>query len=153
MDSLSHYTFDGFVPEGFGISPNQSRNLTVAYETTKRFAEDPSGWLVLLGGYGCGKTHLAAAIANQCIEDERMALFVVVPDLLDHLRATYSPHSTTTYDERFDKIRSAPLLILDDLGAQAQHALGSRKAISNLQLPLQCPLTNCDHLQSQPGRT
>ncbi len=43
----------------------------------------------------------------------------MVPDLLDHLRATFSPNSQTTFDRRFDEIRTAPLLVLDDLGTQS----------------------------------
>jgi DNA replication protein DnaC len=43
----------------------------------------------------------------------------MVPDLLDHLRATFSPNSQTTFDRRFDEIRTAPLLMLDDLGTQS----------------------------------
>jgi DNA replication protein DnaC len=46
-------------------------------------------------------------------------MFVVVPDMLDHLRATFNPDSSVSYDRRFEEIRSAPLLILDDLGSQA----------------------------------
>ncbi len=80
---------------------------------------DPQGWLVLLGGYGCGKTHLAAAIANQVVDRGQPVLFVVVPDLLDHLRATFGPNSPVSYDQRFDEVRNAPLLILDDLGTQS----------------------------------
>ena len=67
-----------------------------------RFARDPQGWLVLMGGYGAGKTHLAAAIANYRIALGHPALFVVVPDLLDYLRATYSPTSDTGLDERLE---------------------------------------------------
>jgi DNA replication protein DnaC len=44
---------------------------------------------------------------------------VVVPDLLDHLRATYAPNSPVSLDQRFEEIRSARLLILDDLGTQS----------------------------------
>ena len=44
---------------------------------------------------------------------------MVVPDLLDHLRSTYSPDSKVSYDELFESIRTAPLLILDDLGAHS----------------------------------
>ena len=43
----------------------------------------------------------------------------MVPDLLDHLRATFSPQSNTTFDRRFDEIRTTPLLVLDDLGTQS----------------------------------
>jgi len=41
-----------------------------------------------------------------------------VPDLLDHLRSTFGPNSNVTYDELFEEVRSAPMLILDDLGTQ-----------------------------------
>ena len=45
-------------------------------------------------------------------------LFAVVPDLLDHLRATFDPAKGVDYDERFEQIRRADLLILDDLGTE-----------------------------------
>ncbi|NIO71917.1 MAG: ATP-binding protein, partial [Anaerolineae bacterium] len=44
---------------------------------------------------------------------------VVVPDLLDHLRATFSPNSLISYDKRFEEVRTAPLLVLDDLGTES----------------------------------
>jgi len=44
---------------------------------------------------------------------------VMVPDLLDHLRATFNPNSAVSYDRRFEEIRNAELLVLDDLGTQA----------------------------------
>ena len=44
---------------------------------------------------------------------------VFVPDLLDHLRATFSPASTVSLDRRFEEVRTAQLLILDDLGTQS----------------------------------
>jgi DNA replication protein DnaC len=45
-------------------------------------------------------------------------LFAVVPDLLDHLRATFDPGNGVAYDERFQAIRNAQLLVLDDLGTE-----------------------------------
>ncbi len=44
-------------------------------------------------------------------------MFVVTPDLLDHLRAAFGPTSESGVDERLETIRETPLLILDDLGA------------------------------------
>ena len=44
------------------------------------------------------------------------AMFVVVPDLLDHLRAAFSPDARTSFDQRFEEVRTAALLVLDDLG-------------------------------------
>lgn len=119
LGALQDCTFDAFLPDGHGLTPGKQLNLKMAYDRTLAYAQKPEGWLVLKGGYGCGKTHLAAAIANQRIAMGHPALFVNTPDLLDHLRATFSPNSTTGYDERFEQIRNTPLLILDDLGAQS----------------------------------
>lgn len=119
LAALSHMTFETFAPEGQGLPPDKRANLRYAYETAREFAENPTGWLVLRGGYGCGKTHLAAAIANRCVERGQPVLFVTVPDLLDHLRATFGPTSPVRYDQRFDEVRTAPVLILDDLGTEA----------------------------------
>jgi DNA replication protein DnaC len=83
------------------------------------YSRRPDGWLTLLGSYGVGKTHLAAAIANEALDRQEHVLFAVVPDLLDHLRATFGPQSTVAYDERFELVRTVPLLILDDLGTES----------------------------------
>ncbi len=119
LTHLTHKTFDTFVPEGYALPPDKAANLAHAFAEAEQYADHPAGWLILLGGYGCGKTHLAAAIANRAIERGLPVLFIVVPDLLDHLRATYSPNSPVRYDQRFEEIRDAPLLILDDLGTQS----------------------------------
>jgi DNA replication protein DnaC len=119
LDHLGRMTFDTFVAEGYDLTPEKAANLRLAYDLARQYAQNPKGWLVLLGRYGCGKTHLAAAIANEVIDRGQGVLFVVVPDLLDHLRATYSPSSPVSYDERFEEVRNAPLLILDDLGTQS----------------------------------
>ena len=72
-----------------------------------------------MGVHGCGKTHLAAAVANHQLRAGRPVFFAVVPDLLDHLRSTFSPESKVTYDEVFEKVETSPLLILDDLGTES----------------------------------
>jgi DNA replication protein DnaC len=119
LQHLGRMTFDTFVPEGYGLPPDKATNLHFAFDLAQQYAAHPQGWLIFFGGYGCGKTHLAAAIANEAVERGCAVLFVVVPDLLDHLRATYSPNSPVRYDQRFEEVRNAPLLILDDLGTQS----------------------------------
>lgn len=89
-----------------------------AYLRAVEYARRPEGWLALFAGYGVGKTHLAAAIANEVLGRGLQVVFAVVPDLLDHLRATFAPTSPVTYDQRFELIRTAPLLVLDDLGTE-----------------------------------
>ncbi|MBN2388225.1 MAG: ATP-binding protein [Anaerolineales bacterium] len=102
-----------------GLAPDEVRSLEKALKAAMAYAAKPRGWLVFTGPYGCGKTHLAAGIANALADKGTPPLFIMVPDLLDHLRATFGPNSPARYDRRFDEIRSAPLLILDDLGAQS----------------------------------
>lgn len=79
---------------------------------------DTRGWLVLYGGFGSGKTHLAAAVANELIARRERVLFQVVPELLDHLRGAFSPGSERRYDELFEAVKSVRVLILDDLGEE-----------------------------------
>jgi len=74
---------------------------------------------VLMGSYATGKTHLAAAIGHYRAALGEEPIFTVVPDLLDHLRATFSPSSSVSYDHVFSQVRNADLLILDDLGTQS----------------------------------
>ena len=107
--------------------PNISRSVQTAYQTALAYARNPDGWLVLIGKVGCGKTHLAAAIANQSLEDGAVVLFKTVSDLLDHLRTTYMPNSTEVYDQLFSKMREAELLVLDDLGAQQSSPWANEK--------------------------
>lgn len=119
IGQLSRMRFDNFKPDGVGLDETKRTNLRLTFGRALAFAENPRGWLVLLGKYGCGKTHLAVAIANARLERGEPALFVVVPDLLDHLRATFAPDSPVSYDEQVEKVRTAPLLILDDLGTES----------------------------------
>jgi DNA replication protein DnaC len=101
--------------------------VQTAYRLAYSYAHHPQGWILLTGPYGCGKTHLAAAIGNVLLNEGSYVLFVTLPDLLDHLRATFAPDSPVTYDERFTQLCQAEALILDDLGAQHTTAWAEEK--------------------------
>jgi DNA replication protein len=57
-------TYDPFVP-----------GVREAYLQAFKFAQAPTGWLLLTGEYGCGKTHLAIAIAKRQIEAGNLVAF------------------------------------------------------------------------------
>ena len=118
LEHLRHLTFENFQSRGrIGLSPWQADSLERAFNQSRQFAQTMNGWLLLQGGYGCGKTHLAAAIANFTVDVGVPTLFITVPDLLDSLRFAYDDPDST-FEQRFEEIRSAPLLVMDDFGTQ-----------------------------------
>jgi DNA replication protein DnaC len=110
LDAFASSTFEDFDQSVPGSAQ--------AFQAATAFASDPTGWLFLYGPCGIGKTHLAVAIAKRLVASGTTVYFAVVPDLLDHLRATFDPSSGVAYDHRFTAIRNAPLLVLDDLGTE-----------------------------------
>lgn len=118
LEELKHLTFETFQSRGqIGIGPSQAASIERAYNQAHQFAQSLDGWLLLQGKYGCGKTHLAAAIANFAVSLGIHSLFITVPDLLDSLRFSYSDPEST-FEQRFEEIRQVPLLVLDDFGTQ-----------------------------------
>ena len=114
-------TFASFVTDMVGGSYTQHviRSLQDAKQKASKYAAQPSGWIVFQGSYGCGKTHLAVAIANERLEQYgRQVIFVTAPDLLDFLRIGIHSQRDTTYDDYFERVRNVSLLVLDDLGVE-----------------------------------
>jgi len=110
-----------------------------AVRVSLAYALHPQGWLLLVGPCGCGKTHLAAAIANQCLENGISVFFTTAPDLLDTLRAVLV--LPERYTQLYNWVREVELLVLDDLGAQQPSAWSNEKLLqlleyrTNLALP------------------
>ena len=127
LDNLQHLTFENFQSRGrIGLGPWQADSLEWAFNQAQQFSQKADRWLLLQGGFGCGKTHLAAAVANFTVSLGVPTLFITVPDLLDALRFTYN-NQESTFEQRFDEIRTAPLLIMDDFGTQNATAWAQEK--------------------------
>ena len=105
----------------------RSKAFADAWARAKEYAGNPDGWLVFYGKSGSGKTSLGAAIANERIAQGLPALYVIAPDLLDHLRAAYSADADLPYPRLFEQVRNAPFLIIDDLDAQNPTAWAQEK--------------------------
>ena len=98
-----------------------------AYDVALEYSSAPSGWLIITGPNGSGKTHLASAIANRSIENGMVVFFTHAPDLLDHLRSSFGPTSEVTYTDLFEQVRQVPMLILDGVGSQSTTSWAEEK--------------------------
>jgi DNA replication protein DnaC len=142
LDQLSDLTFENFEPRGrIGIGKFQADSIELAYNQARQFAQTLQGWLFLEGTFGCGKTHLASAVANFAVELGVPTIFITVPDLLDNLRFTWAG-SDSTYESRFDQLRKVQLLIMDDFGTQNATAWAQEKLfqIINYRYTNQLPM-------------
>ena len=136
MRALAGMTFESFIEDA------PQRN---AFKRAQQFAANPDGWLVIMGGYGTGKTHLAAAIGNYRLAMGEPALFMVVPDLLDHLRSAYAPGSELDYDDFFEGVRAGAAAHPRRPRHADQHAMGDGEAVPALQPPLHLSTAHGDY--------
>ncbi|MEW6181919.1 MAG: ATP-binding protein [Bacillota bacterium] len=106
--------------KGITFQESAKRAYNAAKEFVTIFMKGEAGeGLIFTGQVGTGKSFLACCIANALLEAGKEVLFVVVPDFLDEIRATYDEESDVPLSEHelLGLARGTPLLILDDLGA------------------------------------
>ena len=107
-------SFDAYVADGEA----QRRALTLAREYAANFAaiRERGDCLLLVGGPGTGKTHLACAILREVISAGHSGLFLTVSEGLRLIRSTYSPGSSQSEAQVFEALTSPDLLVLDEVG-------------------------------------
>ena len=113
LQQYGEMSFDNF--ETGSAAADEAENLRRALELARAWVGSPKGWLCLIGAYGCGKTHLAAAIASQLHENGSSVAFHTVPDLLDFLRGSSDSKLSAPVDKHMHDLMNTPILILDDL--------------------------------------
>lgn len=116
----SRMTFDKFDPAGNSSSNREQQNALIqTLNGCTTFAENPEGWILLTGPNGSGKTHLAISVANELEKKNIDVYYAFVPNLLDYLRASFSPTSSVNFDSVFESLKESEVLILDDLGGES----------------------------------
>jgi DNA replication protein DnaC len=104
--------------ENFTPEAHTSWALAAARRYVTDFLPGAGRGILFTGNVGAGKTHLAAGILRALIEDKGIqGQFVIVPRLLEKLRATFGPDATETDTQILKPILSADLVVIDELGA------------------------------------
>lgn len=70
--------------------------------------------IYLHGSFGSGKTYLVAALLNELAKKEVKGIVIHLPEFLRGLKESFS----SDYSEKFDAIKKAPILLIDDIGAE-----------------------------------
>jgi len=108
----------GPVPKTFDNYDVYTEGLKEAFAAAQALVErSPPNILLLTSAVsGTGKSHLLEAIGRAELRAGNTVKYAYVPDLLDHLRSTYSPSSEEDLWELLHGCRKVDTLLLDDLG-------------------------------------
>ncbi|MGH2501496.1 MAG: ATP-binding protein [Ktedonobacterales bacterium] len=116
---LLRLSFGGYETSGH---PSMLQGRDAALGWAEEVPDCALPWLFLYGAPGTGKTHLLASAFNLLLAAGRYPLYTLVPALLDYVREGLDAAEKGAYAARFKAVREAPILILDDLGAEQRSA-------------------------------
>jgi len=120
MCGLTDEILQRFKLEKFNVSrvhPESERPAVQdVLERCYEFARDPRGWLVLVGPYGTGKTHLAYGIVSELLKNGIGVFASTAPDMLQVLRQGFGEEGE--YEKRLKTFREVAVLVIDDLATE-----------------------------------
>ncbi len=112
-----------FLARTFANFQTDTPGRTKAYRTAQEYADHftehlaNGDGLYIEGTFGTGKTHLAAAIAIQLMEQGHTVIFKTADDLLRDIKATFD-ESGREEQRVLDTLKDCELLIIDDIGKE-----------------------------------
>ena len=86
---------------------------------TKETGQLPAKGFYLYGKFGVGKSFVLGALANELASIKIRSVVVFVPEFLREMKNAIGDN---TLNEKIDYIKKAPVLMLDDLGAETMTA-------------------------------
>ena len=95
---------------------------------TNFFTDKRDKGIYLHGNFGTGKTYIISALLNELAKKDVKSTIVHVPELLRGLKESFS----SDYRERFFALKTTPILLLDDIGAEYLTAWGRDEVLEPL---------------------
>lgn len=88
-------------------------------EFMNKYKENPhQKGLYLCGNFGAGKTYLISAMFNTLAKEGIKSAIIFWPEYLRDLKASFNSEYKGEFNNKYNKIKNAPLLLIDDLGAE-----------------------------------
>lgn len=119
LSEFSAFSLEYYSTEKQGNTPSprdiMKRNLDYCRRYAAEFSSDSAG-ILMVGNTGLGKTHLSLAIANEVIKRGFSVIYRSMPELMRVIEKEYYGKSDS---DTISVLISSDLLILDDLGAEA----------------------------------
>lgn len=95
---------------------NRFETIKWITEFIKKYEKDPhQKGLYLYGSFGCGKTYLLAAMVNELAKKQIKSAIIFWPEYLVNLKMSFGHDN---YQEKIEKIKKVPLLLIDDIGSE-----------------------------------
>ena len=85
--------------------------------------------LYLTGNFGCGKTYLVCAMLNELAKKGHKIAIVYYPEFLRSLKESLYEND---YSSKFNEIKKAEILLLDDIGAETTTAWGRDEVLGTI---------------------
>ena len=98
---------------------DKSRVEVIKYinDYIKNYNKDRLKALYLTGSFGSGKTYLISALFNELAKQNVTSVIVYFPEFLRTLKSSFNDIENS-YNERFNHVKNAKLLLIDDIGAE-----------------------------------
>jgi len=85
--------------------------------------------LYLTGNFGCGKTYLICAMLNELAKKDHKVVVIYYPEFLRTLKESLYDND---YSNKFNEIKKAELLLIDDIGAETTTAWGRDEILGTI---------------------